>query len=129
MITSDILAGAAGVLLSLTFSFVPGIAPWLAAKDPVWKRLTVLVAVVLVAAGAFGLSCANVTGLPFTLQCTASGAVGLVEAVIVCLVTSQATNAITPNVGAGKTAETLKEPPPPQTVIVPGINAVPPKGQ
>lgn len=110
MITSDILSGAAGVLLSLAFSFIPGLGQWLAVKDPVWKRLTVLIAVVLVAAGAFALSCANVQGLPFQVACSTAGAVGLVQAVVVCLIASQATNSITPNVGAGKTPDAVKVP-------------------
>lgn len=103
MITSDFLSGAAGVVLSLALSFAPGLAPWLAKKDPVWKRLTVLIAVVVVAAAAFGLSCANVQGLPFTIACSTTGAAGLLQAVIVCLVASQATDRITPNVGPGAT--------------------------
>src|SRR5579859_78350 len=107
MITSDVLAGSAGVVLSLAFSFVPGLAPWLAKKDPTWKRLTVLIAVVVVAGAAFGLSCANVQGLPFKVECSQAGAVGLAEAVFACLVASQVTDRITPNVGAGATPVTV----------------------
>jgi hypothetical protein len=103
VISSDLLAGTAGIVLSLLFSFTPGLGQWLARKDPVWKRLTVLIAVVIVAAGAFALSCANVQGLPFAVQCTQAGAVGLLQSVVVCLIANQTADRITPNVGAGKT--------------------------
>src|SRR5579859_1776914 len=103
MVTSDILAGAAGIVLSLLFSFVPGLAQWFAVKDPTWKRLTMLIAVVIVAAGAFGLSCLKVAGLPFTVECSQTGAVGLAQAVVVCLIANQSTDRITPNIGAGAT--------------------------
>lgn len=105
MITSNFLAGAAGVLLSLALSFVPGLAQWLARKDPTWKRLTVLIAVMLVAAIAFGLSCLRVAGLPFQIECSTTGAFGLAESVFWCLVGNQAADRITPNVGAGKTPD------------------------
>ena len=110
MLTSDVIAGAAGIALSLLFSFTPGLAQWFAAKDGTVKRLFMLGAVVLVAIGALALACANIQGLPFAVACTQTGIVGLVQAVIVCLMANQATDRITPNIGPGKTPDTVKVP-------------------
>ena len=90
---SNTLAALSGVLLSLIFSYVPGLSEWYDAQPPVNKRLIMALSVVVIAAGAFGLSCAGVLQ---SVACDQAGALGLVEAVISALVANQATFLISP---------------------------------
>jgi hypothetical protein len=92
-VTPEILASAAGILLSLAFSYIPGLSTWYAAKDPTIKRLIMLAALVVVAAGVFGLSCAKVYSW---VTCDQPGATGLVTALVLALVANQATFLISP---------------------------------
>ena len=59
LINPEVLSAAAGVLLSLAFSYLPGLNGWFASLEGTHKRLVMLAALVLVAAGAFALSCAG----------------------------------------------------------------------
>jgi hypothetical protein len=51
MATPDILSAAGGILLSLVFSYAPGVRPWFAALEPQQKALVNLGSVVAVAVG------------------------------------------------------------------------------
>ena len=57
--SSEVLSATAGVLLSLAFSYVPGLSGWFASLEGTHKRLVMLAALVIVSAGAFALSCAG----------------------------------------------------------------------
>jgi len=50
--SAQLLSAVAGVLLSLLFSYIPGASDWFAALDGTRKRLVMLGALVLVAAGS-----------------------------------------------------------------------------
>ena len=90
---SSTLAALAGVLLSLGFSYIPGLNDWYDSQQPTNKRLIMALSIIAVAAGAFGLSCAGVLQ---SVACDQAGALGLVEAVISALVANQATFLISP---------------------------------
>lgn len=87
------LSAIAGVVLSLAFSYIPGLSGWFDAKEPTAKRL--IMAGVLAAAtfAIFVLSCASVLTLA---TCDQPGAIGLVTAFIAALVANQATYSISP---------------------------------
>lgn len=91
--TSDQLAAIAGIILSLLFSYVPGLSDWYAPLDPSVKRLTMAALLLVVAAGVFGLSCASITT---SVACTREGALGLVYAFISALVANQSAYQLSP---------------------------------
>lgn len=93
--TPEQLATVAGIVLSLAFSYIPGLADKYAALDGTTKRLVMLVIVIGVAAGAFGLTCANVL-TNTSITCDQPGAVALTQNVIAALVANQATFLLSP---------------------------------
>ena len=94
--TPEQLASVAGIVLSLAFSYIPGLADWYAALDSAKKRLVMLSIVVAIAASAFGLTCAKIVLTGVTVTCDQAGAVALVQNVIAALVANQATFLLTP---------------------------------
>jgi hypothetical protein len=93
--TVEQLGAIAGVILSLLFSYVPGLSDKFNALDPTKKRLIMAGMLLLVAIGALGLSCANIVS---TVECTQAGLVELVNVYIAALVASQAAYMIAPGV-------------------------------
>jgi len=91
--TSEQLAAIAGVILSLSFSYIPKLSDWFHALEPTMKRLIMAGLLLAVAAGAYGLSCGAVIT---AVTCDKSGAMGLVMAFIAALVANQAAFAISP---------------------------------
>ena len=78
--TTTVLLGIVGSLLSLLMEYVPGFAPWYAPKSPTVKRLIMIgllgIAVVIV----FALACSGILGnLYWQVACTEQGAWLLVQ--------------------------------------------------
>lgn len=71
MLTSEQLAGFAGLVLSLLFTYTPGLRVWFAGLVSEAKSLTMLILIVAVAVMAFGLSCGNFLSM---FACTQQGA-------------------------------------------------------
>jgi hypothetical protein len=93
--TPDFLALVAGVVLSLVFSYVPGLSAKFAALDPTVKRLYMLGLLVLTAAAIFGLSCASVlTGV----TCDKPGLLQMIEILILAVIANQSTYQISPQI-------------------------------
>ena len=87
----------AGALLSLAFSYVPGLKDWFDAKDSTTKRLIMAGALFLVTIAIFGAACGNLLGsLPITAVCDRNGAVALATNFVIALIANQATFTITP---------------------------------
>jgi Kef-type K+ transport system membrane component KefB len=98
--TPDTLSASAAILLSLAFSYIPPIENLYQRLTPAYKRLVMLVALLLTAAGSFALACAGFApqlGLPLT--CDTPGAFGLLRALIAALVANQAAYALSPRKG------------------------------
>ena len=93
--TSDQLAISAGILLSLAFSYIPGLNDWYQLLDATHKRLVMLLALVIISAGAFGLSCWPAFPHP-VVTCDVPGVWGMVEALFGALVANQTTYLISP---------------------------------
>jgi hypothetical protein len=92
------LSALAGVLLSLGFSYIPGLSDWYAGRTPTEKRGIMALAIVVVAGATLGLSCA---GILAGVTCDQAGAIGLIKAVVAALVANQATFLISKNGNGG----------------------------
>ena len=90
--TSDLLSSVAGIILSLAFSYLPGVSDWFSGLDGVHKRLIMAGLLLVVAVGAFGLGCANILN---TVECSRDGALGLASAYISALIANQSAYQIT----------------------------------
>ena len=105
--TAEILAGVAGILLSLIFSYVPRLNVKFAALSKEVKQLIMLGLIVVVAGASYGLACwgilADLTGLGLT--CDKAGLLGLVRAVVVAIIANQGVYAISPNTQAVRAAK------------------------
>ena len=87
-----LLGSVSGVLLSLVFSYVPGLSEWFGALAAKNKQAVMGGLLILVALGAFGLSCA---GVDASFACTKDGAIASVKVLISALVANQSTYTIT----------------------------------
>jgi len=101
--SAEYLAGVAGVVLSLIFSYVPGLNAKYAALDGTIKRLIMLGLLVVVAGGAFGLACAGWgVDLKVAVSCDRAGLVGLLQVLSLAVIANQSAYAISPAVGSRK---------------------------
>jgi hypothetical protein len=93
MMSAEMLSAVAGMLLSLAFSYVPGLSTWFGELDGVYKRLVMLAALVLVAGGAAALSCLGIPQVDGVVlpACDQPGLLSLLEAWVAALVANQAT--------------------------------------
>ena len=97
---AETLAGLAGALLALLFAYVPGLSGWYTRLGEgqgeelggVYRRLVMLAALVVVAAGSYGLACLG-AGETFGLglSCDQAGLAGLLRALVLALAANQAT--------------------------------------
>ena len=95
--TAEVLTLIAGALLTLGFSYIPGLRTWYAGKSDEFKQLVMLVLVVVVAAGSFGLACLGWgAGLGIALACTLDGALGLVVQVVLAIMANQGVYKLSP---------------------------------
>jgi putative flippase GtrA len=91
--TGTELAAIAGILLSLLFSYLPGLKTWYSQKDSQTQSLIMLVLLLLTATGVYGLSC---SGMWSFVTCDNAGIKALIEAFIAALVANQAAYVLTP---------------------------------
>jgi hypothetical protein len=91
--TPEQLAALAGVILSLAFSYVPGLKDWFEKLDGNYKRLIMLGVMAAVVLVIFGLSC---TRLLSTFQCSWLGAWDMLYLLILAAVANQTAYSLTP---------------------------------
>ena len=101
--TTTLLSSIAGSLLSLLFSYLPGLSDWYAqlGVNPddggTRKRLLMLALLCLTALASFGLACSDWGwGFGLALTCDRSGAVELVSALVFAIMANQSTYKISP---------------------------------
>ena len=94
ILTSELLVSIAGVVLSLLFSYIPGLRVWFAALASEKKQLIMLGLLVLVTGGVFGLGCAGV--LDTGLACDKGGVIAIVKLLVAGIIANQATYLISP---------------------------------
>jgi hypothetical protein len=95
--TVEQLGALAGVLLSLAFSYVPGLSDKYATLDKVKKSLVMLGLIFVVAVGALLLSCVNIIT---SIECTQAGALALLNTFIAAAVANQTTYLLSPQKAA-----------------------------
>jgi hypothetical protein len=91
--TAELLASIAGIVLTLAFSYIPGLNAAFDKLAPTTKRLTMAVLLLVVAGAVFGLSCGNVIA---SVTCDRAGLIGLVNVFIAALIANQAAYALSP---------------------------------
>lgn len=97
MITSTELTAAAGILLSLAFSYIPRLNTWYAAKTPETKRAIMLGLIVVIGLATFGIACAGwAADFGIRTTCDRAGAIGLIQAVVVAAVANQTAFMVSP---------------------------------
>jgi hypothetical protein len=92
---------AAGVLLSVGFSYVPGLNERFSALSPTQKRLVMLAMLTLVTGGVFALSCLDALIVLGGVACDRTGAWGLIRALVLAAIANQSTYALSPRVNGG----------------------------
>jgi hypothetical protein len=92
--TVEQLSAIAGIILSLAFSYVPGLSDWYGGQDPAVKRLIMAGLLLVVAVGALVLSCANIIA---DVECTQAGLLSLIGTFIAALIANQAVYLISPH--------------------------------
>jgi hypothetical protein len=106
-ISAEDISMAAGVLLSLGFSYVPGLREKFDRLSPTQKRLLMLALLVLVSGSVFGLSCLNT---PLYGTCDQDSAWTLLRALILAVIANQSTYALSPKAaGAARRATASEE--------------------
>jgi hypothetical protein len=100
---ADTLTLVAGALLSLAFSYIPGLQAKYDSLPPAEKRLIMLGLLVLVTAGIFGLACSGWGGeFGVDLPCGRAGAVHLARMLVLAIMANQATFLISPPLKAAR---------------------------
>ena len=92
-LTPEVLAGLAGGLMSLAFSYIPGLSDGFAALTSTQKSGIMALVIVAVAGAAFGLSC---TSIIQAIACTQDGLVRLAQILFVTLTANQAVYKLSP---------------------------------
>lgn len=87
-ITPEFLAMVAGAVLSLAFSYIPGLKSLYDPLSGVWKRVVMAGLLLVVALVLFGLGCAGIVG---GVSCDKSGVIQLVSVFIAALMANQST--------------------------------------
>jgi len=83
------LSGIAGAVLSLLFSYIPGLSDWFGNLSDKQRSLVMLLSLLVTAGGIYALSCAQLTDIGTT--CDKKGAMDLVKIFIAALVANQGT--------------------------------------
>ncbi len=95
--TAETLTAIAGAILSLAFSYLPGLSRWYEALDGTAKRLLMLTLLTLTAGGMYALACTPYAGLlQIPVACDAGGALSLLRLLLGALVANQAVYSLTP---------------------------------
>lgn len=91
--SSEQLAIVSGAVLSLAFSYIPGLRNWFDNLEGDYKRLFMLGALLLSAAGVFGFACLGRYG---GVACNIDGVWALVEAFVLAAIANQTAYQLTP---------------------------------
>ena len=95
--SAETLSLVASAVLSLLFSYVPGLNEWFGKLDGVHKRLIMLALLAIVAGGSYALACAGVgQDLGVAVTCDKSGAVELLKVFILAVMANQTIYTISP---------------------------------
>lgn len=96
VIDSVLLANIAGAVLSLAFSYIPGLKDWYDPLDANKKRGIMALALLAVTGAVFGLSCATWVDLGWNITCDVNGVFGLLKVFVGALLANQAVYMLSP---------------------------------
>jgi uncharacterized protein YacL len=99
-VTSEMMAGAAGAILSLLFSYLAGLNVKFAALPPEKKRLIMAVILALISGVIYGLGCANI--FQTNISCNQNGIIQLASIFITAIITNQGVYGLSPQTQAVK---------------------------
>ena len=91
--SAELLAGIAGVVLSLLFEYLPGLHGWYNALVDTKQKLIMVAALLLSAGGVFALACVGRYDL---VTCDVAGVWLLLEYFILAVIANQATHRLSP---------------------------------
>lgn len=104
--SAELISAIAGGLLSLGFSYIPGLNVWFAGLESIYKRLIMAGLLLLVSAAVFGLGCTSwAAGWGIEATCDQPGLQVMIGAFIAALVANQATYQISPETSKVRTAK------------------------
>ena len=89
---SEQLSAIVAGVLSLAFSYIPGVSVWFDGLQKEYKQALMGTLLVLSAAAVFGLSCA---GLLDSVACTKDGAIGFLSVLLSALFANQSVYLLT----------------------------------
>lgn len=85
----------AGAVLSLLFSYVPGLSDWFDKLDGVYKRLVMALLLLAVSLGIVGLACAGLAAdFGLVTTCDRTGVIAVLQAFLIALAANQTMYAI-----------------------------------
>ena len=95
--SAEILILIAGAILSLCFSYIPGLAPAYDKLEPTKKRLIMLALLITVTGSVYGLSCLGWgSSWGVVVTCNLAGLEGLIAQFILAIIANQGVYAISP---------------------------------
>jgi hypothetical protein len=99
------LALLSGVVLSLLFSYIPGLNTWYAALDGTIKRLIMLALLFVTGLAVVGIACAGFgVALGISVTCDQTGFIGVLKAFVAAAIANQAAYSVTPQTASVKAA-------------------------
>lgn len=108
--TLETLTICAATVLSLAFSYIPGLSAWFAAQDGIYKRLIMLGLLTGVSLIAFGIACGGLgPDFGLTVTCDKTGAIELFKTLILAIIANQSVYAITPQTKAVRAVQAARE--------------------
>lgn len=93
---AQMLTTISGIALSLFFSYVPGLNTKFATLDPIYKRLIMLICLLIVSAASFGLACWPLFAEYVNVTCDVPGFVGLLQSFILAAIANQTAYSLSP---------------------------------
>lgn len=105
--TSAAIAVILGAVISLLFSYVPGLSVWFAGLKTEIKQLVMAGLMLVVTGAAFGLVCAGI--IQSTTTCDKTGLIQVVFVFIQALMANQATYALSPQTKAVESAKAARD--------------------
>lgn len=95
--SAETLSLITGTLLSLIFSYIPGVHIWFSNFEPTIKRLIMLSLLLLISGSIYGFSClgwALEWGIPIT--CNHAGLMTLIKQTVIAIIANQSVYSISP---------------------------------
>lgn len=102
-VTPELISAAAGILISLALSYIPKLKQKWASMDGDYKRLILLVVLLVVSLAVWLINCYGLEA--YLISCDAAGLWGLAKVYVIALIANQATYPLTPGKLASKTEQ------------------------